>query len=326
MACDTGNVAGLPISRLCYVLSAKHAVFSRSFRSPLMIRFMDEGCTCAYRSWKRLIHIAFLTRFRLRLLTSVLIPILMLSDSMAAESIAVHYPEGTVHGFLILRTLEGKLLAAGDLIQTVQGDRVIAQLVFHFKDGSVDDDTAIFSQRGTFRLISDHHIQKGPIFPKTADVFINASTGQATVHYTEKGRDKVERKHLDLPPDLANGIVLTLLKNISPGTKETKVSYVGADPEPRLVHLSLTPQGEETFSVAGSHRRAMRFRVKVDIGGIAGIIAPLIGKQPADTLVWISVGAVPTFVKSEGPQYVGGPIWSIELTSPVWGRTQRSDH
>jgi len=104
------------------------------------------------------------------------------------------------------------------------------------------------------------------------------------------------------------------------------LSYVGADPEPRLVHLSITPQGEQTFSVADAHHKAIRFRVRVEIGGIAGVIAPLTGKQPADTTVWISVGAVPTFVKSEGPPYVGGPIWSIELTSPVWGRMSRSDH
>jgi hypothetical protein len=263
-------------------------------------------------------HTTFLTGIHFRLLTSVLIAMLVEPVSMVAETTTVRYPEGSVHGFLALRTLDGKLLAAGDLIQTVRGDRVEAQLVFHFKDGSVDDDTAIFSQRRTFRLISDHHIQKGPIFPKPADVFINASNGQVTVHYTEKGREKVKTNHLDLPPDLANGIVPILLKNISPATKETKVSYVGADPEPRLVHLSLTPQSQETFSFAGAHRKAIRFRVKVDIGGIAGIIAPLIGKQPADTLVWISVGAAPTFVKSEGPHYVGGPIWSIELTSPVW--------
>lgn len=285
---------------------------------------MDELCNRAYRSWKRVIHSVFLTGIHSGLLTRLLIAILVLSGLMPAETTVVRYPEGSVHGFLMLRTLDGKLLAAADLIQTVRGDRVKAQLVFHFKDGSVDDDTAVFSQRRTFRLISDHHIQKGPIFPKPADVFIDASTGQVTVHYLEKGREKVKTNHLDLPPDLANGIVLTLLKNISPGTKETKVSYVGGDPEPRLVHLSLTPQGEETFSVAGSYRKAIRFRVRVEIGGITGVIAPLIGKQPADTSVWISVGAVPTFVKSEGPQYVGGPIWSIELTSPVWARTPRN--
>ena len=36
----------------------------------------------------------------------------------------------------------------------------------------------------------------------------------------------------------------SLVKNIPPGTKETKVSYVASTPKPRLVKLSITPQGE----------------------------------------------------------------------------------
>lgn len=290
----------------------------------MLICFIREYYSCAYQAWKAATYNAF--RVRPHLLTGLLVAILFQPGSMPAGPTNVRYPEGSVHGFLVLRTLEGKILAAGDLIQTVRGDRVISQLVFRFKDGSVDDETAIFSQRGTFRLISDHHIQKGPIFSKPTDIFINASTGQVTVRYRDKDREKVETDHLDLPRDLANGTILTVLKNISPDTKETKLSYVGASPKPRLVHLSITPQGEEPFSVAGAHRKAIRFRVKVEIGGIPGMIAPLIGKQPADTDVWISSGAVPTFVKSEGPQYMGGPIWSIELTSPVWGRSAHSDY
>ena len=54
------------------------------------------------------------------------------------------------------------------------------------------------------------------------------------------------------------------------------------------------------------------------IGGIAGWIAPLLGKEPPNIHVWILRGKAPAFVKSEGPLYNGGPIWRIELTSPVW--------
>ena len=41
--------------------------------------------------------------------------------------------EGTVHGFLVVRTMEGKTIAAGDLIQVVEGDRLVSNLSFHFK-------------------------------------------------------------------------------------------------------------------------------------------------------------------------------------------------
>jgi len=45
---------------------------------------------------------------------------------------------------------------------------------------------------------------------------------------------------------------------------------------------------------------------------------PLVGKQPPDSHVWILGGEAPAFVKAEQPPYNEGPVWRIELTSPVW--------
>jgi hypothetical protein len=243
---------------------------------------------------------------------------------LKGEQVPVRHMEGTVHGFLVLRTQQGETLAAGDLIQVVRGDRLISELVFHFKDGSVDDEVTVFSQRDHFRLLSDHHVQKGPAFPHPMDVSINATSGEVRVHSTENGKDKVQTEHLDLPPDLANGMILTILKNIRPDTSETKLSYVAAMPKPRLVKLAITPHGEDTFTTAGSTHKATNYVVKVELGGITGVVAPLIGKQPQDTHVWIIGGKAPAFVKMEGPLYQGAPIWRIELTSPVWQQSKHS--
>jgi hypothetical protein len=241
------------------------------------------------------------------------------AGALWAEPVAVRYTEGLVHGFLVLRTLEGATLAEGDLSQVARGDRVTSHLAFHFKDGSLHDETVVFSQRRTFRLISDHLVQKGPSFPHPMDVSIDASTRQFTVHYTDDdGKEKVLTDRLELPLNLANGMVPTLLKNTPPDVPQTTVSMVAATPKPRLINLVLTPQGEEPFSIGGSSRKATHYVVKVDLGGLAGVLAPLIGKQPLDTHVWILRGEAPVFVKSEGPLYLGGPIWRIELTSPTW--------
>lgn len=254
------------------------------------------------------------------------VAILLQAAPLLAEQIPVRYPEGTIHGFVALRALDGKLLASGDFTQVLNRSEVTSRVVFHFKDGSVDDETTIFSQSGSFRLISDHHIQKGPSFPHPVDVLINAATGQVTVRYQDKDREKVETSQLNLPPDLANGILLNLLKNICPDTKETKVSYLGTTPKPRLVQLSLTPNGEETFSVAGARHKAMLFVVKVEIGGIAGLLAPLVGKKPADTKVWVVEEGAPAFVRVDEALYAGGPIWSIQITGPEWGQSAHSGH
>jgi hypothetical protein len=241
-----------------------------------------------------------------------------------AEPIPVLHMQGTMHGFLVLRTMEGKMLAAGELTQVVERDRLVSNLIFHFKDGSIDDDTTVFSQHREFRLLSDHHVQKGPSFPHPMDVSINASTGQVTVRSSDGGKEKIEKDHFDLPPDLANGLLLTLVQNLRPGAAETKVSYVAATPKPRLVKLAITREGEETFRTAGSPHKSTRYAVKVELGGLAGVVAPVIGKQPKDIYVWILGGKAPAFVRMEGQLYQGGPVWKIELTSPVWQESQHS--
>lgn len=97
-----------------------------------------------------------------------------------AEPVAVRHTEGIVHGFLVLRTLEGRALADGDLIQSARGNRVTTRLVFSFKDGSIHDETAVYSQSQRFQLVSDHLVQKGPTFPQPLDMLIDGVTGRRT--------------------------------------------------------------------------------------------------------------------------------------------------
>lgn len=242
------------------------------------------------------------------------------SVTLSGETVIVRHTEGIVHGFLALRTLDGTTIADGDLIQRARGNRVTTRLVFRFKDGSLHDETAEYSQQHTFRLIRDHLIQKGPTFKQPLDMTID-SRGDVTVRYTNNhGEQKVETEHLDLPPDVANGLILTLLKNVRPDAPPKTLSFVAATPKPRLVKLAVTAVGQEHFSTGGTGRTATHYVLKVEIGGVSGLLAPLVGKQPPDSHVWILGGEAPAFVKSEQPLYMGGPLWRIELVSPNWSR------
>jgi hypothetical protein len=257
-----------------------------------------------------------------RLAVSLVFAAVLWPGVLPAEPVAVRYTEGIVHGFLVLRTLDGKALADGDLIQTVRGNRVTTRLVFHFKDGSIHDETAVYSQRQRFQLVSDHLVQKGPTFPQPLEMSIDGASGQVTVRYaTDHGEPKVETEHVDVPPDLANGMILTLLKNVRPDTPPKTLSLIAATPKPRLVKLAITAAGQEGFSIGGSGRNATHYVLKVEIGGVSGLLAPLLGKQPPDSHVWILGGEAPAFVKAEQPLYLGGPLWRIELVSPVWPPT-----
>jgi hypothetical protein len=246
-----------------------------------------------------------------------------MTQQMAAAPVPVRYPEGLIHGFLALRDVQNNILASGDLSQTTNGSRVTAELVFHFKDGSLHQETAVYSQRRTFQLLTYHLIQKGPAFKKAVDFSIDVAKGLATVHATEdNGKEKTFNEHMKLPADLANGLLTTLLLDIDPSATMTNLSMVVATPKPRLVKLEVMPGGEDSFSFGGVARKAFRYTIKIDIGGISGVVAPLVGKQPSDLQVWILSGKAPGFLRLDGQLFEGGPIWRIELASPAWPEKQ----
>ena len=236
----------------------------------------------------------------------------------APEPVAVRYPEGITHGFLILKTLEGNHLADGDLLQTARGDQVTSRMVLRFLDGSVQDETVVFSQRGHFRLVSDRLVQKGPAFPVPVEASIDGVKGTVSVRWEEKGETKTANERFEPPADLANGFVATLVKNLDPERARSTLSMMATSPKPRMVRLTVAPAGIDSFAIGETQRKAYRFVIHVDLGGVAGAVAPLVGKQPPDTDLWISQGDAPTFVKSEGPFYVGGPAWRLELAVPSW--------
>jgi len=246
---------------------------------------------------------------------------ILLPKFLLAEPVPVRQRQGLLHGFLVLRASDGDVLATGDSIQVTHGDRVNSDLVFRFKDGSILEETTVFSQRRTFRLLTYHLVQKGPAFKRPTDMTLNASTGQVVVHYTDDGKEKTVSDHLKLPADVANGIVTTLMHDIDPKTTKTVVSMVASTPKPRLVKLEISPERDDSFSIDGSVHKATRYVIKVELGGISGIVAPILGKQPPDSHVWMLGGKAPVFLKSEGPLCDDCPIWRIELASPVWPRS-----
>ena len=244
---------------------------------------------------------------------------LLVVSAASAEPVRVRFREGLVHGFLALRTTDGATVADGDLIQSLRAGSVTSRLVFRFRDGSVRDETAVFTQNGVFRLVSDHLVQKGPTYGHALEAWIDRASGRVRTKYVDDdGKERDASETMKLPDDLSNGIVLTLLKNVPPQAAPPALSMVAFTPRPRLVKLEISRAPNDRFTLNGTARQATHYVVKIDIGGFAGLVAPLIGKQPADSNVWILPGDAPAFVKSEGPLHLGGPIWRIELVSPVW--------
>lgn len=235
-----------------------------------------------------------------------------------AEPVRVRHVEGVAHGFLVVHNAAGEAIAYGDMIQDTKRGVVTSRLTFHFKDGSLYDDTTIFSQRRVFRVLSDHLIEKGPSFKQPMETWLNGRTGEFRTLTTDNGKDKLDSKKIKIPNDLANGIIYVVAKNIDPEAPSTTVSLLVATPKPRIIKLKFTPGGERGFTIGDLHRMALHYVIKFDLGGVTGVVAPVIGKQPADMDIWIASAGIPTFLMSRGQFFEGGPIWTITLTTPRW--------
>ena len=242
---------------------------------------------------------------------------LVLATPAQADPIPVRQTQGTFHGMLNVRSPMGEIIGHGDYIQSVHGSRITAELALHFRDGSLDDEVATFTQDRVFHFLSDHHVQRGPFFPQNIDFTLEAG-GQVTNRTYKDGKEKVEAQHIDLPADLANGMVANLLVNAPKDGPEFTVSMVLPAGKGRLAKLAVSPEGERTFTGGGMQRKATVFRAKIDLGGVAGVVAPIIGKQPDDVLIWVLEGAAPTLIRVQQQLYEGGPVVSIELAGTAY--------
>jgi hypothetical protein len=238
-----------------------------------------------------------------------------------AEPISVRHIQRPMHRFMVARSEDGKTIAGGEFSQFVEGDEVTMRLTYRFVDGSIDDETTTYRQQGTFRLVHNHHIQKGPFFTKPIDFTVEAATGIATSRTIDKnGKIHVESKHMDLPDDLANGFVGTLLLNVPHNTMPFRVGMLAPVGGGRLIQLLISPENEQTVHLAGQTLRATVFRIHPELGGIVGVIARLLGLQPKDVMVWVLEGEEPAVAVIVGQLGGYGPVVSSDLVGTSFGK------
>jgi hypothetical protein len=246
---------------------------------------------------------------------------LTLATAAPAEPIAVKHIQLPRHEFMEARLETGKIIARVEFTEDVQGDEVTMRLTYHFVDGSIDDETTTYRQQGAFRLVRNHHIQKGPFFAKPVDFEVEAATGIATTRTADKnGKIHVESEHMDLPDDLANGFVGTLLLNVPPNTASFRVGILAPVFGGRLIRILISPEGEQPFQKTGQTLKAKVFRIHPELGGFLGVIATLLGLQPKDVMVWILEGEQPAVVRVVGQLGGFGPVVSSELEGTSFGK------
>jgi hypothetical protein len=240
-------------------------------------------------------------------------------SSVDAAPVAVRFPEGVVHGYLLVRSPAGETLGQGELTQVVKEGLVESHYVLRFKDGSLHDEKVVYSQQRVFTMIRYHLIQRGPLFPDQIDVSIDRGTGEYTVRSQARknGGEKVLTGHFDLPMDVYNGMLVVVLKNLIKGANKT-VNFLVFMPEPEAFKLQLLLTGERTVHIGDLSRKAVQYVFKPEIGKIRKFFGKVFGKLPVDLHYdcWITADEVPSFVQFEGPLQLMGPVVRVELVSP----------
>lgn len=236
-----------------------------------------------------------------------------------AEPIRVRLSEGNTRGFLVLRRPGGPAIAHGELRQKPSGPLIESRLLLNFRDGSLYDEAVTFSQQDVFRLEAYRLVQRGLSLPR-AEISFDRRSGhyQARIQEKREGPEKSASGPLEMPADLYNGLALVLLKNLPIGHGTGQM--VVFTPKPRLIRMELTAEGEDQVVAGGESKKATRYLVNLDVGGLTGVIASLIGKEPPDARYWLVAGEVPAFARFEGALYLNGPVWRIELTGVEWPR------
>jgi len=237
-----------------------------------------------------------------------------------AAPIAVRFPEGIAHGFLLVRSLAGETIGQGEMIQVVkEGDLVDSHLVFTFKDGSLHDEKVTFSQQRVFTLLRYHLVQRGPLFPDQIEVSIDRRTAEYKVRSKagEEGKQEVLAGAFTLPDDVYNGIFVTMLLNLPKGASET-VNFLAFTPAPEVIKLELNLMGEHPVRIGDQTRKAVQYVFKPDVGVIREMLGKATGRLPAQFHYdcWVLADEVPSFVQFQGPLQLMGPIVRIELVIP----------
>lgn len=259
-----------------------------------------------------------------RVLTRIFFVGLMLIVALPATAapISVRFAEGATHGYLLLRDERGDRLADGEMIQKTHGDVVEGQLIFRFKDGSLHDERVSFTQKRVFSLQSYKLIQRGPSFPIALDVAMERKTGEYRALSSQDGSvDAPLIGRLELPDDVSNGMVVTLLRNLSASPGES-VHFIAFTPEPKVIELKLIPTTKKTIHIGALAKQMTQYVLEPQLNSVMKFFGNLLGKLPSafHYHFWLLTDDVPAFGGFEGPLYLNGPTWRIEQTTlpNVW--------
>jgi hypothetical protein len=159
--------------------------------------------------------------------------------------------------------------------------------------------------------------QRGPISTEDTEISLERATRTYRVKTKahKNGQEKVPEGTLDLPPNVYNGMVLTIAKNLPKGASET-VHMVAFTPAPRLIKLEVTPVDEHKALIGDLTKPAIHYLLQASARKLAQALRH-VARSRATGLSGLDRHRRGAGIREvRGATYATGPVWRVEVTSP----------
>lgn len=236
------------------------------------------------------------------------------ADPGSPQRVPVRFVEGTIHGFLRIGDSSGRAVGQGELLQSVDDSLLQSRMVLRFNDSSYLDERVAFTQRGGFRMLRYHMVQRGAAFERDLEASLDGAGNYQVESIDHAGKRQKFVGTMELPADTYNGMPITIIKNLTAGSHRI-IHVVAFTPKPRLVGLEIDGVATTPTVIGEVQEATTRFTLHPTLGGITGVLARLLGKLPPDSHAWIVSDQLPAFVRFEGPLY-SGSVWRLEMIGP----------
>jgi hypothetical protein len=221
----------------------------------------------------------------------------LLLAAAAVQPIPIRFPLGTLHGFPSMSDAQGRVIADGEMMQQVAGEKVVVHIQWLFADGLRADERDEFRAGTTLSQEQYAWVEtRGGVEQRRFEV--DFSTGKASASVRDgKGRVKHQEQRLQLPAGRSFGgfgaaIAVSQLALASGGTAE--FTFVAFTPAPHAITLLVRREGEEEVVVTGRSVTCDRFRLHPRIPFPINLFA-----GAKDAQLWLTHAGPPGVIRAE---------------------------
>jgi hypothetical protein len=217
-----------------------------------------------------------------------------------ARPVEVTSLSGAAHGYPAYRDSNGKMLAEGEFMQWVEGDRLHVKLTYRFKNGAHIEEKATFLQEREL-IQQDWSWRESKDEQVIREFGVNFESKTATAQKREKNEVKHWEESVEVEPGKTfAGFGFTLaLQNLRKrllSGERIELKGIGFTPKPRMVPVQLSHVGVDRMEMSGRTLKGDHFVLHPDLPAIAKLFV-----RTPDTHVWLTHPAPAGFLRWEGP-------------------------